>query len=99
VTTTSAVAVLAEVPAMDEFLPGYEAGWLGVGAPKSTPPATIDRLANELAAFQTDPDIKMRLLSSGVEPLRMTPGAFGEFITDETAKWAKVVKFAGIEAD
>jgi tripartite-type tricarboxylate transporter receptor subunit TctC len=100
VTTTSRVAVLPEVPAMDEFLPGYEAScWLGIGAPKSTPPATIDRLAKELAAFQTEPDMKTRLLSSGVEPLRMMPDAFGKFIADETAKWAKVVKFAGIKAD
>jgi tripartite-type tricarboxylate transporter receptor subunit TctC len=100
VTTTSRVAVLPEVPAMDEFLPGYEAsGWLGIGAPKSTPPATIDRLAKELAAFQTELDMKTRLLSSGVEPLRMTPAAFSKFIADETAKWAKVVKFAGIKAD
>jgi tripartite-type tricarboxylate transporter receptor subunit TctC len=43
--------------------------------------------------------MKTRLLSSGVEPLRMTPAAFGKFIADETAKWAKVVKFAGIKAD
>ena len=100
VTTTSRVAVLPEVPAMDEFLPGYEAsGWLGIGAPKNTPPAIVDRLAKQIVAFQTEPDTRTRLLSSGVEPLRMTPAAFGKFIAAETEKWAKVVKFAGIKAD
>jgi tripartite-type tricarboxylate transporter receptor subunit TctC len=100
VTTTSRVAALPEVPAMDEFVGGYEAsGWLGIGAPKNTPPAIVDRLAKQIVAFQTEPDMKTRLLSSGVEPLRMTPPEFGKFITAETEKWAKVVKFAGIKAD
>jgi tripartite-type tricarboxylate transporter receptor subunit TctC len=100
VTTTSRVAALPEVPAMDEFVPGYEAsGWLGIGAPKNTPAAIVDRLAEEVVAFQSEPDMKTRLLSSGVEPLRMTPDEFGKFIAAETVKWAKVVKFAGIKAD
>jgi tripartite-type tricarboxylate transporter receptor subunit TctC len=100
VTTTSRVAALPEVPAMDEFVPGYDAsGWLGIGAPKNTPAAIVDRLAKEIVAFQTAPDMKARLLSSGVEPLRMTPAEFGKFIAAETKKWAKVVKFAGIKAD
>jgi tripartite-type tricarboxylate transporter receptor subunit TctC len=100
VTTTSRVAALPEVPAMDEFVPGYEAsGWLGIGAPKNTPPAIVDRLAKEIVAIQTEPGMKTRLLSSGVESLRMTPAEFGKFIAAETEKWAKVVKFAGIKAD
>lgn len=100
VTTANRVAVLPQVPAMGEFVPGYEAsGWLGVGAPKDTPPAIVDRLAKEIVALQTEPDMKTRLLSSGVEPLCMTPAEFGKFIAAETVKWAKVVKFAGIKAD
>ena len=98
VTTTSRVAALPDVPTMDEFVPGYEAnGWLGIGAPKDTPPQIVDRLNDEINAFETDPLAKARFADLGVVPMSTTPAEFGNFIADETKKWAKVVKFANVK--
>jgi tripartite-type tricarboxylate transporter receptor subunit TctC len=100
VTTTAPVAVLPGVPPMDQFVPGYEAsGWLGIGAPKNTPADIVAKLNQQIGAFDADAGIKARLGELGVEPMSMSPGEFGKFITAETEKWAKVVKFAGIKAD
>jgi tripartite-type tricarboxylate transporter receptor subunit TctC len=100
VTTTSRVAVLPDVPPMDQFVPGYEAsGWLGVGAPKNTPADVVAQLSQQIGAFENDAGMKARLAGLGVEPMSMNPGEFGRFIAAETEKWAKVVKFAGIKAD
>jgi tripartite-type tricarboxylate transporter receptor subunit TctC len=99
VTTATRVAALPGVPAMDEFVPGYEAsGWLGIGAPKNISAAVSEKLYNEIKAFGADAKMRARLVGLGVEPMSMTPDEFKKFIADETAKWAKVVKFAGIKA-
>ncbi len=98
VTTVSRVAALPDVPAMREFVPGYEAsGWLGVGAPKATPESVITTLNQAIGATVSDPAVKARLLGLGIEPIAMTPAAFGKFMASEVDKWAKVVKFAGIK--
>ena len=85
---------------MSEFLPGYDAtGWNGIGAPKETPSAIIEKLNKEINAIVSDPAMKARLVSLGVEPLSMTPTEFGKRIADDTEKWAKVIKFAKIKVE
>ena len=98
VTTKKRFAGLPSVPAMDEFLPGYEAsGWLGVGAPRATHAAIIDKFNAGTNAVLADPNVRTRLLGMGIEPTPMTAAEFAKFIAAETNKWAKVVKFAGIK--
>jgi tripartite-type tricarboxylate transporter receptor subunit TctC len=100
VTTTTRVAALPDVPAMREFVPGYEAsGWLGLGAPKATPDSIIETLNRDVGAALADPALKAKFAGLGIDPVAMTPAEFGQFMAGEVAKWAKVVKFAGIKAD
>jgi len=100
VTTKGRSARLPDVPALDEFVPGYEAsGWLGIGAPKRTPDEIVEKLNNDINAVVSDPAVKSKLLSLDVEPKAMSPKAFGKLIADETDKWAKVIKFANIKPD
>jgi tripartite-type tricarboxylate transporter receptor subunit TctC len=100
VTSTTRSPALPDIPIMGEFVPGYVAsGWYGIGAPKDTPVEVINKLSKEIDAALTDPQIKARLAALGAEPMPMTPVEFGAFVADETEKWAKVVKFAGIKVD
>ena len=92
--------MLPDVPAIAEFVSGYEAnGWYGIGAPKATPTEIIQRLNKEISTVVTDPKLKTRLLSLGIEPKAMTPAEFGKFIAADVGKWAKVITFAGIKAE
>ena len=85
---------------MGEFVPGYEAsGWYGIGAPKATPAEIIEKLNKEINAALADPTMKARLADLGGTVFAGSPADFGKFIAEETEKWAKVVKFAGIKAD
>jgi tripartite-type tricarboxylate transporter receptor subunit TctC len=100
VTAASRSQALPDIPTIGEFVPGYEASaWFGVGAPKSTPAPIIDKLNQEINAALADPKVKARLADLGSVPMPMTPIEFGRFIADETEKWGKVVKFAGIKAE
>src|SRR5262249_50325595 len=91
---------LADTPTVSDFLPGYEATvWFGVGAPKNTPAAIIDTLNKEINAALADPKIKARLADLGGVVMVGSPADFGKFITEETEKWGKVVKFAGIKPE
>lgn len=91
---------LPDVPALDEFVPGYEAtGWLGIGAPKRTPDEIIEKLNSDINAVISDPAVKSKLLGLDVEPQAMTPKQFGKLIADETDKWTKVIKFANIKPE
>ena len=101
VTTAARQAVLPDVPSISEFVPGYEASsWLGIVAPKGTPDEIVDGLNNEINAALANPKMKKRLSEIGTEPMpTMTPGEFGMFIVSETAKWGKVVKFAGVKVE
>jgi tripartite-type tricarboxylate transporter receptor subunit TctC len=91
---------LPEIPTVAEFVPGYEASnWYGVGAPKATPAEIIDKLNKEISAGLADSNMKARLADLGGTVLASSPTDFGKLIADETEKWAKVVKFAGIKAD
>jgi tripartite-type tricarboxylate transporter receptor subunit TctC len=81
-----------------EFVPGFEAYlWHGIGVPKNTPIEIIDKLNKEINAVLSDTNMKARLVGLGGEPMLMAPAEFGKFIADETEKWAKVIKFAGIK--
>ncbi len=100
VTSAKRLDVLPDVPAIDEFVPGYEgSGWAGVGAPKGTPADIVDKLNSDINAVVADAAIKARFLSLGVEPEPMTAAQFGKLITDAAEKWAKVIKFANIKAE
>lgn len=100
VTTANRQAVLPDVPAVREFLPGYEAsGWYGIGAPKGTPGEIISMLNREINAALVNPKVKARLADLGVLPMPTTPSEFGTFIAAETSKWAKVIRAANIKVD
>jgi tripartite-type tricarboxylate transporter receptor subunit TctC len=100
VTTAARSPALPDVPTVAEFVPGYEAStWQGIGAPRGTPAEIVDRLNREINAGLADPKIRARLADTGAAPFAGTPGDFGRFMADETEKWAKVVKFAGIKAE
>jgi tripartite-type tricarboxylate transporter receptor subunit TctC len=100
VTSSTRAGVLPDVPAVSELLPGFDAtAWDGTCAPKGTPTAIIDKLNAAITAGLADPQLKAKLKDLGGEPMPMTPAEFGKFLADETAKWAKVVKFSGIKAD
>jgi tripartite-type tricarboxylate transporter receptor subunit TctC len=97
VTTATRVEVLPDVPPIAESVPGYEAsGWHGIGAPNRTSAEIIEKLNKEINAVVADPKMQASLVGIGVTSMSTTPAEFGKFIADETAKWAKVVKFAGI---
>ena len=96
-TTTERSETLADVPTVAEFLPGFEASsWYGVGAPKATPAEIVAKLNKEINAGLADPTMKARLADLGGTLLPGSPSDFGKFLADETEKWAKVIKFAGL---
>ena len=98
-TTATRSEALPDLPTISQFLPGYEVStWNGVVAPKNTPMEAINRLNGAINAGLADPTINGRLADLGATPLTMSPAEFGRFIVDETAKWAKILKFAGIHA-
>ena len=100
VTTAARSEALPDIPTVGEFVPGYEANlWDGIGAPKNTPAEIIDKLNNEINAVLADPKMKARLADLGGVPMPMTPAEFGKYIADDTEKWAKVIKFAGIKLE
>ena len=100
VTTSTRSDALPDVPSIGVFVRGYVAsGWYGICAPKNTSTGIIEKLNNNINAALIDPRMKARLLALGVEPRAMTSGEFGKFVADETEKWAKVIKFAGIRPE
>jgi tripartite-type tricarboxylate transporter receptor subunit TctC len=100
VTSATRSESLPDVPTVGEFVPGYEATNIrGVGAPKNTPVEIIDKLTMEINAALGDSKMKARLAELGSNVLVGSSADFGKLIVDETEKWAKVVKFAGIKPD
>jgi len=99
--STKRLAFLPDVPTIAEAgVPGYEANnWWGIVVPAGTPAAVIGRLHKELTVVLASAETKKRFESEGSEAAKMAPEEFGRFITAETAKWAKVVKEAGIKAE
>ena len=100
VTTATRLALLPDIPTVSETVPGFEArSWYGIGAPKNTPAEIVDRLNKEINAALSDPKILARLSELEASPIAGSPADFGKLIAEETEKWGKVVKFAGIKAD
>ena len=100
VTTATRSEALPDIPTVGEFVPGYEAStWYGLGAPKNTPAEIIDKLNKEINAGLADPKMRARLADLGATALAGSPAEFGKLIAEETEKWAKVIKFAGIKPE
>jgi tripartite-type tricarboxylate transporter receptor subunit TctC len=100
VTTAARSDALPDIPTLSEFLPGYEASsWYGIGAPRSTPAEIVEKLNRQINAALVDSKLKARLAELGGMMLPGTPADFANLIAEETERWAKVVKFAGIKAE
>ena len=99
-TTATRSQVLPYVPTVGEFLPGFEvSAWNGLIAPRNTPAEVIDKLNKQINVALADPGLKARLADLGTTVLPGLPADFAKRIAEDTEKWAKVVKFAGIKAD
>jgi tripartite-type tricarboxylate transporter receptor subunit TctC len=100
VTSTMRLEVLSDIPTVSDFVPGYEAvQWYVMGLRKSTPAQIVERLNQEINAVLDDPNIKMRLADMGVAAFLRSSAELGAFVANETEKWAKVIKFAGIKVE
>jgi len=100
VTTAMRSEALPDIPTLGEFVPGYEASsWYGIGAPAGTPTEIVDKLNREINAGLAESKIKARLADMGSMTLAGSPSDFRKLIAEETEKWAKVIKFAGIKPD
>jgi tripartite-type tricarboxylate transporter receptor subunit TctC len=100
VATETRLPGLPNIPTVTEFVPGYEASaCYGLGAPRSTPVEIVDKLNKEINAALADANMRARLADLGGIALAGSPAEFGKLIADETDKWAKVVKFAGVRVD
>jgi tripartite-type tricarboxylate transporter receptor subunit TctC len=100
VTTVTRSELLPDIPTVGEIVSSYEAStWYGIGAPRNTPTDLIESLNREIAAGLDDPKMKARLAELGGTTLAGAPADFGRLIADETEKWAKVMKFAGIKPE
>jgi len=100
VSTVTRSELLPDVPAVAEFVPGFEAStWFGVGAPKNTPPAVIDKLNREINAGLADPKMRARIADLGGTVLAGSPAEFGKLVADETEKWSKVIRAANIKPE
>jgi tripartite-type tricarboxylate transporter receptor subunit TctC len=100
VTTATRLEVLPEIPTVAEFVPGFEAsGFAGIGAPRNTPTEIIDTLNKELNAGLADTKVKSRIVELGGTVLGGSPAEFGTMLSEAIEKWAKVIKFAGINVE
>jgi len=100
VTSEKPSDALPGVPTVAQFVPGFNAGiWHGIGAPKGTPPEIIGKLNKEINAVLDDPKTKAQFAKYGGTAVGGSPDAFGKFIADEIAKWAKVIKTANIKPE
>jgi tripartite-type tricarboxylate transporter receptor subunit TctC len=100
VTSATRSETLPDVPTVGEFVPGYEtSAWYGLGAPKNTPSEIVDTLNKEVNTALADRTMKARLADLGGVPMPMTRDQFAKYMADETEKWGKVVKFAGIKPE
>jgi tripartite-type tricarboxylate transporter receptor subunit TctC len=100
VTAATRSEAMPEIPSVGEFLPGYEASsWIGLALPKNTPAGIADKLNKEVNAGLGDPKLKAMLTDLGGTVLMGSPAEFGEFIAGDIAKWAKVIRFAGIKLE
>jgi tripartite-type tricarboxylate transporter receptor subunit TctC len=101
VSSAKRVAAMPEVPTIAEAgVPGYEvSNWWGILAPAGTPAPVLDRLYKEITAILDSPDTRKRFELEGAEVMRMSPAEFANFVSQETVKWTRVVKEAGIKPE
>jgi tripartite-type tricarboxylate transporter receptor subunit TctC len=100
VTTAERSPVVPDLPTVAEFVPGYEvSSWFGIGAPRGTPAAVIDKLNATINDGVADPRLQARIAEMASVPMRLSPAQFATLIVAETAKWARVVKLSGARAD
>ena len=99
VTTAERSEALPDVPAVGEFVQGYEASaWTGIGAPRDTPAEIVNTLNATVNAVLAEPKVRARISELGASVFAGSPAGFGKFIVDETEKWAKVIRAANIKA-
>ena len=92
--------VLPDVPTVAETVPGYEATiWLGIVAPKGTPPAIVTRLNAEITKIVRRPEVRRDWAAQGAVAMTMTPDEFGKYISDDIVKWERIVKISGAKPD
>jgi tripartite-type tricarboxylate transporter receptor subunit TctC len=100
VTSKERVASIPDLPTIGETVPGYEVSvWFGICGPKGMPPEIVAKLNAGINAVLANPKIKDRFHDLGGEVMPMSPAEFGHLVADETAKWAKVVKSAGLKVE
>src|SRR5262249_35703238 len=100
VSTVSRSQALPDVPTIAESVPGYESSsWYGVAAPSNTPSEIVRKLNSEINAGLADPRIKARLIDLGGMLLPGSPQDFKNLMTEETEKWGKLIRTAGIKAE
>jgi tripartite-type tricarboxylate transporter receptor subunit TctC len=100
VTTSTRFPALPDVPTVGDFVPGFEASvWQGIGAPRNTPPAIIEKLNKGINAALADPKVKEQLANLGGTVLALSSAEFGTLVTEETEKWAKVIRAANIKVE
>jgi tripartite-type tricarboxylate transporter receptor subunit TctC len=100
VTTATASPALPSLPTVAQFVPGYQVStWNGVNAPAGTPKDIVDKLNQGINAGLADPVIKARLANLGATEISGSPADFAKLVNAETEKWAKVVKFAHVQAN
>jgi tripartite-type tricarboxylate transporter receptor subunit TctC len=94
-------AVLPDVPTANEAgVPGYEATlWLGLMAPKGTPPAIVNKLNAEIAKITSNPEVRRAWTAQGTTAMTMGVDEFTRYMNDDIAKWARIVKFSGAKAE
>lgn len=94
-------SIMPNVPTLSEAgVPGYTATiWIGLMAPRGTPPAIISRLNAEISRITSDPELRSRWAAQGTATMNMNVNEFGKFLNDDIAKWATVIRSAGIKAD
>jgi tripartite-type tricarboxylate transporter receptor subunit TctC len=98
VTSKTRLETMPDVPAMAEFVPGYDVtSWYGIAAPKATPAGVIDRLNKEINSALAAPDMKARFAELGGTVIGGSPAEFGSLIASDTEKWAKVIKFGNVK--
>ena len=100
VTTTARWEGLPDIPTVDDFVSGYEASaFVGIGAPRGTPPEIITKLNQEINAGLADPKMNARLADLGGAVLPGSPADFAKLIAEEIEKWGKVIRAANIKAE
>jgi len=100
ITTATRSEMLPGIPAVGEFVPGYEARqWFGIAAPKNTPAEIVDKLNKEINAALADPNMKARLAELGGMVLAGSPADFGKLITEDIDKWGQLIRAANIKPE